>query len=360
MSSKKDKYLYLMLNIFCWVGMILLSFYTIPHREEPDALGYLLRMTVPAGMCFVFYFNYFWLVPYSYKKKEISIYLLWNISVIFLIAILLHHCMLFLDRHEPNNFLMIAETPTEHLMYVVRKMPVLILSAIIATMIAMSIKWNNLEIDRQRAELARQEAETEKVAADLKTLQTQISPHVMLNTLNNIYALIAFDKEKAQKAVVSLSKIMGYMLYTRQDNTVNLAEEVELLQHFIDLMKIRLTNNVKFDVDFRLPDPCSLRIAPLIFVSLIENAFKYGVSATAASFIKISLTAEKDKINFCVSNSYHPSISVTSSHGVGLEQVAKRLELLYPGKYEWEKGVDKKKEIYTSNIIIYDTDMCHY
>lgn len=367
MNNKKDKYLFILLNVFCWFGIILLSFFTIPHKEKPDTFGYLLRMSVPASMCIIFYFNYLWLVPYSIEKKKRSIYLVLNILMIVILSIFLHQCMVCLDKHEPGIILLIAETPKDHIMYVVRKMPVLILSAGIATLIAMSVRWNHMEMDQQRAEvnrqqaeLAQKEAETGRVAAELKALQTQISPHVMLNTLNNIYALIAFDKEKAQRSVVSLSKLLGFMLYTRQDSTVNLREEVELLQHFIELMKIRLPDNVKLDVDFQLPDPCSLRIAPLIFVSLIENAFKYGVSATEPSFINISLKAEKDRIDFNVRNSYHPSLHVKSSHGVGLEQVAKRLELLYPGKYEWKKGIDEKQEIYYSNIIIYDTDMCHY
>ena len=358
--NNKNKYLFVLLNICSWLIIVLLSFFTIPHRTKPDVVGYLIRLSVPACMCFIFYFNYLWLIPYSINKRKRSYFFLWNILVVTLLATILHLCMVFLDKHEPNTLFMITETPLHHIMYIIRKMPILILSIGIATLIAMSIRWNYLEIEKQKAELARQEAETGKVAAELKALQNQISPHVMLNTLNNIYALIAFDKEKAQKAVISLSKLMGYMLYTRQENTVSLREEVELLQHFIELMKIRLTDNVKLDVKIKLPDPCPLNIAPLIFVPLIENAFKYGVSATTTSFIKISLKAEKNKIDFCVSNSYHPSLNVTSSHGVGLEQVAKRLEMIYPRKYRWEKGVDKKKEIYTSNIIIYDTEMCHY
>ena len=183
----------------------------------------------------------------------------------------------------------------------------------------------------------------------------------MLNTLNNIYALIQFDKEKAQKAVISLSKVLGYILYTRKDNTINLMEDMELIQHFIDLMKIRLTDNVKVDVKIDIPTPCNIRVAPFIFVPLIENAFKYGISPTAASFINISVTADEQQITFCVSNSYDTGgIGHQSSHGVGTEQVSKRLQLLYPGKYQWEKGFNNNKDIYTSKIIIYDTHMCHH
>lgn len=286
----------------------------------------------------------------------------------FVTAAVIHYCMLMLYQHELPPGKDPLNTWEEHMIYTLRNMVVLLLSAGVATLTYMSIRWSRLElekqkveIERQNAEMKRQEAEMGRVEAELRMLQTQVSPHVMLNTLNNIYALIQFDKEKAQKAVVSLSKVLGFILYTRKDKTINLKEDLELMQHFIELMKIRLTDNVKVDVKINIPDPCYLRIAPFIFEPLIENAFKYGISPSSPSFVSISVTADEQQINFLVSNSYRTNrIGIKTSHGVGTEQVAKRLELLYPGKYKWEYGFDDNKEIYTSNIIIYDTHMCHY
>ena len=286
----------------------------------------------------------------------------------FVTAAVIHYCMIILYQHEMPPGKDPLNTWDEHMIYILRNMVVLLLSAGVATLTYMSVRWSRLEMEKQnaeiewqQAEMKRQEAEMGRVEAELKMLQTQVSPHVMLNTLNNIYALIQFDKEKAQKAVISLSKVLGFILYTRKDNTINLMEDMELIQHFIDLMKIHLTDNVKVDVKIDIPTPCNIRVAPFIFVPLIENAFKYGISPTSASFINISVTADEQQITFCVSNSYDTGgIGHQSSHGVGTEQVSKRLQLLYPGKYHWEKGFDKNKEVYTSKIIIYDTHMCHH
>lgn len=368
MSNTRDKYLFILLNIVCWVVCVLLCFFIIPHQEKPDFIGYLLRSSVPISMGFIFYFNTLWLLPYACKKRKKHIYYLGNVSMIIVLAMVIHICMLLIANRETSSSQMYIQGSWDHLAYILRKMPVLALSTCIATLIYLSFRWNAMEMAKQKAVIAQQEeevkrkdAEARQAAAELQALQTQISPHVMLNTLNNIYALIDFDKEKAQHTVVSLSKVLGSMLYTRLETAINLKDEVVFLNHFIDLMKIRLTDNVKVDVDFRLPEPCSLKITPFIFVSLIENAFKYGVSAVEPSFVKISLTADQEAIIFSVSNSYHPTNNeTTSGHGIGLEQVGKRLELIYPGRYKWEKGYDEKKYIYTSNIIIYDTDMCHY
>lgn len=347
--------------------MILVSIVVMPHVYVPDTMGVILRLSFPIGMCIVFFTNYYWLAPKFFHRRS-TVYVILNLLLMFVTAAVTHYCMLKLYQHELPPGKDPLNTWDEHMIYILRNMVVLLLSAGVATLTYMSVRWSRLEMEKQnaeiewqQAEMKRQEAEMGRVEAELKMLQTQVSPHVMLNTLNNIYALIQFDKEKAQKAVISLSKVLGYILYTRKDNTINLMEDMELIQHFIDLMKIRLTDNVKVDVKIDIPTPCNIQVAPFIFVPLIENAFKYGISPTAASFINISVTADEQQISFCVSNSYQPGgIGNQSSNGVGTEQVSKRLQLLYPGKYQWEKGFNKNKEVYTSKIIIYDTHMCHH
>lgn len=102
-----------------------------------------------------------------------------------------------------------------------------------------------------------------------------------------------------------------------------------------------------------------MKVATLLFISLIENAFKHGVSMTEKSFIHISFMANNDKIVCCIENSNHPkNASDHSGHGIGLKQVASRLELLYPGKYKWTQSLNQDNTIYTSKIIIYDTKLC--
>lgn len=123
-------------------------------------------------------------------------------------------------------------------------------------------------------------------------------------------------------------------------------------------MKIRLSKDIDIITDVRLPDPCNIHIAPLIFISLIENAFKHGVSSTGPSFIRIKLVADTKHITCSIENSFYPKNSDDNSgHGIGLKQVKSRLELLYQRRYEWIMGTNNDKTIYKSTINIYDTKL---
>ena len=196
------------------------------------------------------------------------------------------------------------------------------------------------------------ESEAARANAELYNLRSQINPHFLLNTLNNIYALTAIDQERAQDAIQQLSKMLRHMLYDNQESEVALSDEVQFLENYINLMKIRLSNNV--DVTFvpQIGNP-NLKIAPLIFISLIENAFKHGISPTEPSFVHINMVAICNEITFSIENSNFPKSSQDrSGHGIGLNQVQRRLDLAYPKHYTWDKGVSLDGRIYTSTIHI--------
>ncbi len=227
-----------------------------------------------------------------------------------------------------------------------------LLSVTLATSVRLALRW-------QTAESERKEMEIQKTEAELSNLRNQINPHFLLNTLNNIYALISFDKDKAQKAVLSLSSLLRQMLYGARNNSVSLKEETEFIGNYVELMKIRLNKNVKIDFNVSIKTDKELRIAPLIIISLVENAFKHGVGTTRPSFISINIIADENKIECGIRNSNFPkNDSDKSGHGIGLEQVAKRLDMAYAGKYVWERGTDDKNEVYYSKIVLYDTQMC--
>lgn len=191
------------------------------------------------------------------------------------------------------------------------------------------------------SERARKEAEYGRTEAELKNLRSQINPHFLLNTLNNIYALILFDQDKAQEAVQDLSKLLRHVLYDNQQTEVTLDSEVEFLEHYIDLMKIRQTADTEVTFEKLLPQPNSLRVAPLLFISLVENAFKHGIRTSEPSFIHIRMGVEAGRLFFDIENSNFPKDQADrSGSGIGLEQVQKRLDLLYAGKYSWNRGVE--------------------
>ena len=207
-----------------------------------------------------------------------------------------------------------------------------------------------------RTEKSLQEAEEEKAKAELDNLKNQLNPHFMLNTLNNIYALIAIDQDKAQEAVHQLSKLLRHVLYENQEQFVLVQSEIDFLKNYIELMKIRLASNCKVTFNADIPANSKLKIAPLLLISLVENSFKHGVSPTRESYIFINITEivsdMKQKLSCLIENSYYPKDERDKSgSGIGLKQVQIRLDLLYKGHYTWNKGivdVEGKGKMYRS------------
>lgn len=199
----------------------------------------------------------------------------------------------------------------------------------------------------------RREAEKSRTEAELKNLRNQLNPHFLLNTLNNIYALIAFDTDKAQTAVQELSRLLRHVLYDNQQNFVTLGKEMDFIKNYIALMRIRLSSNVTVETRFDIRPDSPTEIAPLIFISLIENAFKHGISPTEPSHIRIYFSESVHEVRCEIINSYHPkSEADKSGSGIGLEQVSKRLELTYPGRYEWKHGISEDGKEYKSVLTI--------
>ena len=157
--------------------------------------------------------------------------------------------------------------------------------------------------------------EREKVEAELKTLKSQINPHFLFNTLNNIYSLIDLSPEKAQQAVIELSKLMRYVLYDNTPRYVPLSKEIDFIYNYVELMRLRLASNTD--------------------LSLIENAFKHGVSNTQPSFVHIDISVDDSHRIICrIENSCFPKGSDDKSgSGIGLDNLKKRLDILYPGHY---------------------------
>jgi len=186
-----------------------------------------------------------------------------------------------------------------------------------------------------QTEKLQKELEKEKLNSELAFLKNQISPHFFFNTLNNIYSLISINAEDSQKAVLRLSKLMRYLLYDSEHGNTKLSNEIDFMNNYIDLMKLRISDKISLNVSF--PETYEdFNIPPLIFIPFIENAFKHGISYREKSFIDISMTAEKESLRFSCINSLVKSREETEpGHaGIGLENVTKRLNLLFPGKHD--------------------------
>ena len=207
---------------------------------------------------------------------------------------------------------------------------VVILILLLGANLGIKLYFRN-QRDRKRLTLL----EKESLQQQLEYLKYQLNPHFLMNTLNNIHALIDIDQTEAQDAVRELSKMLRYVLYESNNERVPLTKEIEFLQHYTRLMRMRYTDSLQFS----LSEPANaggISVAPLLFVTFVENAFKHGVSYQAPSFIDITLAVGRS-LTFTCRNSKHavenPSRPPSEQGGVGLTNIRRRLDLIYGKNY---------------------------
>ncbi|HBG41450.1 MAG TPA: sensor histidine kinase [Porphyromonadaceae bacterium] len=324
-------------------------------------INFLLFVPVPVCFMIVFYSNYFYLIDHFLFENKKNEFLLINIALILGTALLIHlwhEFSLTLNLAGGKSLFGEGKSPNESpqpekcrlipiILFFLRDVVSLTLVVILSTAIKMSRRWAKIEVEQKEMQQA-------MIEAELKNLKNQINPHFLLNTLNNIYALAQLNSPKVKPAILDLSRLLQYVLYENNTLHVPLKEEVNFIRNYIDLMRLRLPEDARLTITFDIKENSTVMIAPLIFISLIENAFKHGMSSGEHSFVDISLTEkENGRIEFLCSNSYFPkNESDKSGSGIGLQQVKKRLELLYPYRHMWHKEI---KDGTYSTVLIIDT-----
>jgi hypothetical protein len=190
----------------------------------------------------------------------------------------------------------------------------------------------------------------ESMEAELTWLKHQLNPHFLFNTLNNISSLTQIDPDKAQESIGQLSDLLRYALYDSEADKVPLTAEMEFMDNYIDLMALRCNELTKVEKTLERPQQ-SVEVAPLLFISLVENAFKHGVNARYPSFVRIAMHYADGKLLFrCENSLFEKQGSDHIGSGIGLENMKRRLELLYPGKYKYEQQADGNT--YTVEVIL--------
>lgn len=202
-------------------------------------------------------------------------------------------------------------------------------------------------LDEQKIEVLKQE----NLRAEIDALKYQISPHFLMNTLNNIHALIDIDAEAAKRAVIDLSKMMRYVLYESERESISLANDIDFLKNYIDLMRIRYAGQVDISLDYPHELPERVAIPPLLLIVFVENAFKHGVSYNNRSYIHISVFYADGELTTLISNSRPHNETRSLTEGIGLENVRKRLELTY-GAEHFTLDVHEESESYTIKLVI--------
>ena len=197
----------------------------------------------------------------------------------------------------------------------------------------------------QEATKAITQIEKHALERQLQYLKYQVNPHFFMNTLNNIHALVDIDPERAKASIVELSKLMRYVLYEGNNRLTPLSREVQFLRNYVQLMSMRYTGNVSISLDVPEVLPDSM-LPPLLLVIFVENAFKHGISYRTKSFVEISLQPHGDRLLFSCRNS-RPEIKHDENMkgGVGLSNVRRRLDLLFPGNYTLD--IKEQEDTYT-------------
>lgn len=337
------------IHILAWTIVFLFPLLFIERVESMRRIHdfSLMRFYIqPISIAIVFYINYLWLIDRVLFRKKPVQFILYNLLLIVVanvVIYLVHHMLLpneFIPRHPGPG-----PRPPRPVFVQWQDSITLALMVGLSVAIKMTQKWIVTEKERQQLEQERTEAE-------LKNLKNQLNPHFLFNTLNNIYSLIAISPDRAQSAVLELSKMLRYVLYENAQAYVPMEKELEFNHNYIELMRLRLARHVKVEVDMPRGLCRGYQIAPLLFITLIENAFKHGTSATEPSFVTIVMREPSPGVIECrIENSCFPkNENDKSGSGIGLKNLSRQLELLYPGKYTLHAESDAR--VYRSSLTI--------
>ena len=190
--------------------------------------------------------------------------------------------------------------------------------------------------------------ENEKLLSELAFLKSQINPHFLFNSLNNIYSLAYQKSDKTPEAILKLSEIMRYMLYESNEDKVALADEIRYLENYIELQKLRFKDSsyIKFEI---IGDAKAQKITPLVLISFVENAFKHGIATDREVPISILLNIEPGKLFFKTVNK-KSNQNKDDTGGIGLQNVRRRLDLLYKDQYELH--IEDKNDVYNCELYL--------
>ena len=317
-----SKFPVVLVHLLFWAAFLFLPLVLFETFDERMRFlrhwGYQLFLTA-----LFFYLNYYVLIPDLLIKKKMRYYSLALVGVLMLmmglticLALLFEHCGIKSHCWGLNWFtLLIPVFP-------------FVLGFAISIFIKMTNQWLMSERDKKILE-------NEKLTAELGFLKSQIHPHFLFNTLNNICSLARKKSDQTENALIKLSEFMRYMMDESKEDKVPLSKEIEYLKNYIELQRLRFTEGVK--IDFKvIGDPAPVMIEPLLLIPFVENAFKHGISTKEESKIWIDLNISRDKLIFIVENQIHPYLgeNLPDEHGIGLRNVKRRLELLYPGSHD--------------------------
>lgn len=319
-------------HIIVWLSLTAFLLFVI-HSNNKMTLHRILVTFVLYGVINIslFYLNYLLFIPKLLNRKRYALYAIAVITAIILYGLGKYGVALCFKADILTH--MKGEV-TSFKQYFISTLFVSVIFLFLSVVLKFASDWFlNERIQR--------DLENQRLTAELAFLKSQINPHFLFNSLNSIYSLAYQQSTNTPGAILKLSEIMRYMLYECNDNKVALEKELQYLQNYIDLQKIRFGDNafIDFKVNGEVGDQ---KIVPLLLIAFIENAFKHGVANDPKSPITLLIHLDGEHLNFFIQNKKHTN-NRDAAGGIGLNNVRRRLDLLYPGKY----NLDIRDEIDT-------------
>ncbi len=370
-SVRTKNILTIIIHIAVWSCFLLLPFIFQPHpKDSPSPVGFSMHfravLIISSIYLIVFYYiNTLLLIPKLFFNKH---WIWYTVCVIALFVLFLYlpewlssiiadpspepmmpMAVKDLSKHPIDSLSFNHHLPPphrhgrRHFKFFPGSYWIFLLVFAISTSVSVIQQWLRLEANTK-------EIEKEKLGTELQFLKSQVNPHFIFNTLNNIYSLALTGSDKTASSILKLSAIMRYIISDAASNIVSLEKEVEFTKHIIDLQMDRLTDKVS--VDFSINGSIEDKmIAPLMFIPFVENAFKYGVSTREATTIIFNLQASDKAIVFFASNTIvHSESDAQETTGIGINNVKRRLALLYPDKHSLD--IDNSGDLFTVKLQI--------
>jgi two-component system, LytTR family, sensor kinase len=343
-SLLTGKKVQLLLHVLVWTILFIFPSYLlyIDSRQEVNFLYHnYIQTTIYA---IIFYINYFLLIPYLFFRKKKALYFASAFILVVLMTLLME---------IPNKYLMperkmppmqtLARQPfpqnrpglgpplADKMPKPFRGWPLynFVLISFLVSGFSLGLKFSGKLMKNEKKH---KEAEKEKINTELIMLKTQINPHFLFNSLNTIYSLALIKSELTPEAIMKLSDMMRYVLQDVEKEYVPLDLEIQYIRHYVELQKLRLSNNV--DLQLKISgDPEELEIPPMILIPFVENAFKYGTSSHEKAVIIIEIRLDGKTLDFKVSNQIFPGREEKETFGIGINNTRQRLQLIYPDKH---------------------------
>lgn len=320
----KVKLLTVAIHALVWIVLLVIPYVStdqVFNALDPssDIKYLLLCISLSTVLLITFYFNYLFLIPRFLLRKKYWLYFFFLLLAIAMV-LFLSGVLFFFSDFNPN---ILSDTNPA----IEKIIPVIIVNALLLWLLSIvsSILWTTYNRLKQ--------TESEKLSAQIASLKSQINPHFLFNTLNNIYATTIDAAPKAADMVDKLSEMMRYTMKDTQQDAVSLEDEINYVSNFIELQKLRLDRSVKLAYNSPEVIP-AMQIAPMLLIPFVENAFKHGVNSEQKSRIKIEITLDKAALQLSVVNlKVDVQKEISERSGLGIENTKHRLGLIYPSKH---------------------------